>query len=638
MHPPRVVLAASLSVCAFACGESDAPPPTTAPDAAETADTSPPDVAPEVIGTLLAEAPVGPGGAVLEAPGVRLEVPAGALSESVVITLSVLPQESDPTALTPIYVFGPEGLQLERPVSLRIDAPGVEGFMLWSRPDGGYDVAGTFIDGVGLGGSHHFSHAHGSASCPATAGADPCSDSCHKDGSAPDSCSGLTPVPGAPPRPEFRQWCACAASDDPTEQLCATDPKVYAAGPCPARDVAHWPSADGHRYLGARNGEFCRGYGWRAAIVHLCYCRGTPKDQSEQDLCPIPWVPEAGGTGNEVCLSSLAWGDLPDQALPSPPQNDPVHPEYGMNDLKWSGALRTKSWVKEGFPPNGACQGYWQYAPDDELVAGKVSHCDVEETELDFKWDHLEGTAVDCQPVVWAPGVTPIFDPIATPTDILRGRLTFREWIDLRDQRYACNVPTPGYPPLSFTDQPERHVISTIVSPRTPSGDPIIGFNSTIRSKRAQALPAHCPQAIPYPAYLGIHGATDTGNHAEGDALKQLAALRGRTIAAVTPQNPLGYGSEPAGTSGCAEMFTDRAPCVNACADHGLELGRRIAGLTFLISKSPDGCRCYGEGLKDVGLLWGQPTALGHRGGRCVREDLTCDEWKDRTSTAQLCH
>ena len=96
-----------------ACSTDSAPAPGPAPD------TVP---GPEVVAQT-----VGPAGGQVEVGGIVLDIPAGALSDSVVITIAatgattVVEDETGLDFVTPVYTLGPEGTTFAEPITITID-------------------------------------------------------------------------------------------------------------------------------------------------------------------------------------------------------------------------------------------------------------------------------------------------------------------------------------------------------------------------------------------------------------------------------------------------------------------------------------------------------------------------------------
>ncbi len=121
-----------------------------------------------------ADVPVGDGGTVASTVGPSggtvavgengsLEIPPGALSEEVEITVTATPDEAPRqyVQFSPVYRFGPAGLSFDQPVTVRIPvaAPPFGAAVLWSRAaEPGFErLATTFEDGFAVAQVQHFS-------------------------------------------------------------------------------------------------------------------------------------------------------------------------------------------------------------------------------------------------------------------------------------------------------------------------------------------------------------------------------------------------------------------------------------------------------------------------------------------------
>jgi hypothetical protein len=111
-----------------------------------------------------ASASVGPSGGSVQASGVTLTVPEGALAEPTTITVV----EADTTAPTnydtfsPIFQFSPDGLVFQKPVTVEITITASLGTpmnIVWSNLSGGYeDLTSTTNGSVMSASVTHFSH------------------------------------------------------------------------------------------------------------------------------------------------------------------------------------------------------------------------------------------------------------------------------------------------------------------------------------------------------------------------------------------------------------------------------------------------------------------------------------------------
>src|SRR5262245_29895570 len=91
-------------------------------------------------------ATVGSTGGVVEGAGVRLTVPEGAIEQGVTIAIAVgTPDVAPPdgyVAVSPIYVFTPDGLVFQKPVTIEIPLPdgiGATDAIVWSSDKGGVE-------------------------------------------------------------------------------------------------------------------------------------------------------------------------------------------------------------------------------------------------------------------------------------------------------------------------------------------------------------------------------------------------------------------------------------------------------------------------------------------------------------------
>ncbi len=104
-------------------------------------------------------------GGVVEGAGVRLVVPAGAVQGNVTISIAVAPPNTAPpdgyVALSPIYVFSPNGLVFQKPVTVEIPLPsgvGSTDSIVWSSDSAGVEIlASSTGAGVMTANVMHFS-------------------------------------------------------------------------------------------------------------------------------------------------------------------------------------------------------------------------------------------------------------------------------------------------------------------------------------------------------------------------------------------------------------------------------------------------------------------------------------------------
>jgi hypothetical protein len=137
---------------------------------------------------------IGASGGEIDANGVKLTVPAGALDRSVTITVDVSSDPSPPgyVAVSPVFVFGPEGLTFARPitVTMAFNDDGRPASAFWSTTlgDGFDDIGGTASAGQMTAQVTHFSR--GFVGRHKGQGDDAGADSQSDAGSGVDSSSG----------------------------------------------------------------------------------------------------------------------------------------------------------------------------------------------------------------------------------------------------------------------------------------------------------------------------------------------------------------------------------------------------------------------------------------------------------------
>lgn len=118
-----------------------------------------------------ASATVGAEGGSLEADGVALEIPAGALDEDTEITITEMDDEPDGfTLASPVFDFSPAGLTFAVPAEVRIEAGDGDAQLFWTAASGGgFELVESVRDGDDLVGAvDHFSR--GFAGRPGTTG------------------------------------------------------------------------------------------------------------------------------------------------------------------------------------------------------------------------------------------------------------------------------------------------------------------------------------------------------------------------------------------------------------------------------------------------------------------------------------
>ena len=122
----------SMLMSAAGCRSEPLPLDASAPDSAVPLDAP---------GVLVARAQIGPAGGVLEGPGVRLEVPAGALLDEVFIQVQRAPASTlasdEHTLFSDVYLFEPAGLRFEVAARVFFDVPAApEGAVVfWSAAE-----------------------------------------------------------------------------------------------------------------------------------------------------------------------------------------------------------------------------------------------------------------------------------------------------------------------------------------------------------------------------------------------------------------------------------------------------------------------------------------------------------------------
>jgi hypothetical protein len=112
-----------------------------------------------------ASATIGPEGGTLQAPGVILVVPPGALGGEIELSVESVsaPQVESLSAVSPAFRFGPLGLQFESPVTVTFDFEAAGSSvpkLYWSKPgdQGGFDEVGGTVEGSRIHGKvSHFS-------------------------------------------------------------------------------------------------------------------------------------------------------------------------------------------------------------------------------------------------------------------------------------------------------------------------------------------------------------------------------------------------------------------------------------------------------------------------------------------------
>ncbi|HEX4381790.1 MAG TPA: hypothetical protein VH083_02530 [Myxococcales bacterium] len=156
------------------------------------------------------------GGTISLDGGATLEVPPGAVSADTTITIARSSETPPDGALSPIFVFGPEGATFAAPITVTIPASGTAGSIYWTTAGSStqYEtVTTTFAGGAARGQISHFSRGFAGAACTESAAC-----------GAPAVChaGALTCQSGAP---------VCVDSVAPDGAVCGPD-LVCSAGQC----------------------------------------------------------------------------------------------------------------------------------------------------------------------------------------------------------------------------------------------------------------------------------------------------------------------------------------------------------------------------------------------------------------------
>jgi hypothetical protein len=187
-------------------------------------------------------AQIGPDGGMLGDERITLAIPAGALPEATMLSMSIVDAPAD--AMSPRWHFEPAGLAFAQPVWVQItlDDAGA-GALLWSlaEDDTAFESIGIAAGGVASGYTTHFSDAY----------------------VAPASCE-------SPPAAITK--CGCRAGDEIGDLVCPVEP---ADGAC--------PSING--FMG-QDGGGCSGYALRDETEFHCACYS----QTDGYLCPEAYI------------------------------------------------------------------------------------------------------------------------------------------------------------------------------------------------------------------------------------------------------------------------------------------------------------------------------------------------------------
>lgn len=580
---------------------------------------------------VIASGPIGAEGGTLEAEGIALAIPAGALTttEQISISVSTAPLDDDGREpLSPRITLEPSGLELAAPVRLSIrttsDAGGV---VWWSSPDGGRELAGFASGGLATATNTHFSDIDTEApKCPD----DPSEQRCAGCDAEPtgeptcDACDG--PDCEANRHEPCRRLCMCdsLAVGLSNSRLCQTrEPGDRTLGVCPPDPAL--PTANGAVFLGISNGNHCAGTSYEPRRETLCECVADTANGPDDTLCPIPWENFAPPDSNNwQCHSTLAWGKLTGEGgLPAPQA-----PVTGDSDLYLD---RTAQAYVESGAPGDVCGGYWLDRTKDlhangDKIPGHLAGCG-DPVPVDYQWREYQGNAVECRQFDWPEG------PIVPMTDAQASicRMKQTDQVRLEQMRIACGIPArqtdaqeqavrrqedkDGIP------QEQRQAFHTlaILDVKTASGSATyVGLNSRARALRP-ANDNACPgRTVEKPwTWIGyttvnrrgeIENSNATLTHAEGNALMMVAEERGRSEAAdrslVIPEG----GAD----GGCGVLIVDRTPCAHSCAREGIHTAMFAAGLDKLIVRSPAGCRRFERA--DYHFRSGQPCGSDDEG------------------------
>jgi hypothetical protein len=584
-------------------------------------------------GGVLASETVGPEGQRVEAPGLVLDVPAGALAVPTEITIRIVePDRSIADLHSPIYKFEPEGLVFDRPVHVSIDAAGAPAtaIVMWTRDDDPsvFEFAGFVEGGVGVAEVTHFSEgvvadpapctgetcAAPDPECPDEGTGETCSDgdACGGGGSeAAEACAGDSAEHcGEEP---CRSLCRCGSSATGVD-VCSVNPADGMAeyefsqtqARCPADNPALGDTVyvngvethpDGTQMAGERNDAACDGYEIVTTYGVVCDCLGgSPMGY----LCARPWQEIPPGSGSVGCNTMMRLAANPEDAPAPQPWDIPS----GVTAFI---AATGPDLVATDY--NGdACAGHWERIlsdgreTDGGVTRGRLANCAV--AAVASHWEEATGTYRGCSRFSFPEGAEGLS---LSPEEQTRCRLTEEEWQTLSDARSNCGVPARATLPAD-----ERRTAAVL---RVPGRDPIVGLNGrtptragTSQWNRANMSNAMCPPPGPRTAASSdgmerrFRGGGMTHCHAEGDALEQLAVASGRRppvpIDGVTES---GWYSEGDARHESAELLVDRAPCRGSCAPYGIDRLRQTAGVDDLTVRSPSGTYRFRDGAGSGG-------------------------------------
>ena len=599
----------------------------------------------------LTSAIIGPEGGRIDGPGVSLDVPAGALDDATEISIhlsSTGPAGYDLHA--PVYRFEPDGLEFARPVWVSIEAPEAPlgSVLLWSRArdPSSFEVAGFVHAGVAAAQITHFSVSAVASPNTCSAGEEECTgtgatcapgpddDECATEQTAavcPDECgeggemctSACADGDSTCGTEPCRSLCRCDPFGEPRVDLCVVNPGDPAQPPytqtlatCPGEGMH--PTLGPHVFVGAgieiapdgrqmpgeRNGAPCSGFRIETEYRVVCDCvdrrdvfgTGTPV---ETFLCPRAWEPETPGATTRVCITRRR-DSLFGEDAPAP---DRSVGEVGYGTHSFVPAVM-EGWADSAYNGGRCTNGHWkdQSGPtetDGGRTGGNLINCRTE--EVGSRWVEASGEYHSCRRYAPAEGTPQL---MLSAEDQARCRLTPDEWSHLQNRRADC-----GLPPRTLAPN-DGHTLAILSSPGV---DEITGLNGTTGGaqplRSAAVVAGSCPMPLARRhtpedggAARRYRGAGRTHCHAEGDALEQLAVLRGRVPSVAVPGTPFsGWGAEGGTIGGSAEMIEDRSPCRMSCGPYGIDRMRQIAGLEELVVRSPEGTRRYGPGAPASG-------------------------------------
>lgn len=592
-------------------------------------------------GGVLASEVVGPEGQRIEAPGLVLDVPAGALAVPTEITIRIVePDRSIADLYSPIYKFEPEGLVFDRPIHVTVDATGAPAtaIVMWTRDDDPsvFEFAGFVEGGVGVAEVTHFSECVVADPAPCTGDAcaactgpecetvpDP---ECPDEGTG-ETCSDEACGAGASEAAEAcaadaaehcgeepcRSICRCASSATGAD-VCSVDPAEgtteyefsQTQARCPADNPTLGDSVDingspshpnGYDMAGERNDAACNGYEIVTTYGVVCDCVGSA---TMGFLCTRAWEEIPPGSGSVGCNTMMRLAtDTADAPAPEP----------------WDSPSGVTAFIAATGPDlnaadyeGGACAGHWErILPDGRetdggVARGRLANCAV--AAVASHWEEATGTYRGCSRFSFPEGAAGLS---LSQEDQTRCRLTEEEWQTLGDARSNCGVPARATLPAD-----ERRTAAVL---RVPGRDPIVGLNGrtptregTSQWNRANMSNAMCPPPGPRTATSSdgmerrFRGGGMTHCHAEGDALEQLAVASGRTPPVpIEGMDQSGWYSVGDTRHESAELLVDRAPCRGSCAPYGLDRLRQTAGVDDLTVRSPSGTYRFRDGAGSRG-------------------------------------